>query len=292
MTELDRDLIGRFARLMGLFHRHHHRLRARGPMGDPHRGQGRVLAILEMKSEISQKELSCLLDMRPQSLGELLAKLERAGYIVRSTSEADRRGQDIRLTEAGAAEAARAGAEEDADTLFSCLDAEERGRLRDYLDRVAAALEKRLGGSPDRDEDFGPHGFGPEGRGDGHCGGCRRGPGFGLGPDRHHDHGCGHGEERGPGGRCRHPGGHGRDFRRGPGRERDERFPGEPHPHSHSPHGRGGDGEEDHAVFGAGPIDPRDRQGGRPDCGNFRRDDPREERRKALEEDNRPPTLP
>lgn len=38
---------------------------------------------------------------RSQSLGELLAKLERSGYITRSPSEADRRVIGIHLTDAG-----------------------------------------------------------------------------------------------------------------------------------------------------------------------------------------------
>ena len=57
--------------------------------------------MLKLKPEISQKELSDLLDMRPQSLGELLGKLERNGYITRTPSERDQRVLIIRLTDAG-----------------------------------------------------------------------------------------------------------------------------------------------------------------------------------------------
>ena len=52
------------------------------PYGDSRRGQGRVLAILKMQPEISQKELLYLLDMRPQSLGELLSKLEKTDTLL------------------------------------------------------------------------------------------------------------------------------------------------------------------------------------------------------------------
>ncbi len=41
------------------------------------RGQGRILAVLKIKADISQKELTHLLAIRPQSLGELLVKLEK-----------------------------------------------------------------------------------------------------------------------------------------------------------------------------------------------------------------------
>ena len=102
MTEYNLDLLAKLSRIGELLHRYSHRNhRMHGPAGDPHRGQGRVMALLKMRPEISQKELAYLLDIRPQSLGELLAKLERNGYIERSASEEDRRGMNIRLTEAG-----------------------------------------------------------------------------------------------------------------------------------------------------------------------------------------------
>ena len=39
--------------------------------------------------------------MRPQSLGELLSKLEKNGYILRTPSETDRRVMNIKLTDEG-----------------------------------------------------------------------------------------------------------------------------------------------------------------------------------------------
>ena len=67
-----------------LMHRYHH-IACRGSrMSETQRGQGRVLAWLKMQPEISRKELAYLLDMRAQSLGELLAKLERIAYIERA----------------------------------------------------------------------------------------------------------------------------------------------------------------------------------------------------------------
>lgn len=51
-----------------------------GPFADTSRGQGRVLAILKMKPEISTKDLAYLLGIRQQSLNELLNKLEKKEY--------------------------------------------------------------------------------------------------------------------------------------------------------------------------------------------------------------------
>jgi len=124
----------------------------RGPMGSPFQGQGRILALLRLTPEISQKELSTILDIRPQSLGELLAKLERSGYITRTPSEADRRSMDIRLTEAGRDAAEQTEESGEPPSIFDCLSEEERASLADYVDRLLKSLESELDAAdaPDR----------------------------------------------------------------------------------------------------------------------------------------------
>lgn len=201
MESTNNDLVGLFVRIGELLHRQrHYAHQTRGPAADPHRGQGRVLALLKMRPEISQKDLSYLLDIRPQSLGELLAKLERNGYIQRDTSEDDRRAMNIRLTEAGAAATERTGAQSD---MFSSLDGEEQGILKEYLERIIAELEESLASMRD-DPDFAEgcrHGHGPHGPhdhphemgrhgGGGPFGRHGRGSEGGVGP---HGHGRGHG---------------------------------------------------------------------------------------------------
>jgi len=117
-------------------------------MGDPTRGQGRVLAVLKMKPEISMKDLSYLLDIRHQSLNELLNKLEKSSYITRTPSETDKRSMMIRLTEKGKNEQYM-----DMDFgIFSCLNGEEQVAFGEYLDRVIAALEERLGDEANAEE--------------------------------------------------------------------------------------------------------------------------------------------
>ncbi|HWP98776.1 MAG TPA: MarR family transcriptional regulator [Syntrophomonadaceae bacterium] len=154
MDNKDLDLSAQFVRLEWLLHRHHLRnYLHHGPMGDPHRGQGRVLALLRLSPEISQKELSNILDMRSQSLGELLAKLERGGYITRTPSETDRRVMDIRLTEAGREASGKNEQQLDPEALFGCLNEEEQAALSDYLGRIISTLEEKFGGS-ESDPDF------------------------------------------------------------------------------------------------------------------------------------------
>jgi len=117
-----------------------------GPSGDPHRGQGRVLRILKLQPEISQKELGYLLDMRNQSLGELLLKLEKSGAITREPSEEDRRSMNIRLTAAGAELVSSGGGKTvDAGDIFECLSVDDREKLREILACLSLALRNALG---------------------------------------------------------------------------------------------------------------------------------------------------
>lgn len=165
-----------FFRATALMHRYHHHIRRdQEHGGNPHRGQGRVLALLKIKPEITQKELTFLLNMRNQSLGELLVKLERSGFIERTPSENDRRVMNVKLTEAGltAAEQAEQNQQDDG-KLFESFTEEEREQFGTYLRRLIAELEKQMDGEEGagrdprefwgRDEGHRPP-FGPGGRG-------------------------------------------------------------------------------------------------------------------------------
>lgn len=191
---------------------------AHGGFGDPLRGQGRVLALLKAKPETSQKELSFLLDMRQQSLSELLAKLEEKGFVTRAKSEEDGRITMVRLTEEGASAAPAENDMDPDEDVFSCLSEEERAQFEAHVDTVVASLEEKLralGFDPNakrerRDE---RRGFG-HGRDDrGGRGGYGRG-GFDRGGRDDRRGGFGHGRDDRRGGY-----GHGRDERGG----RDER---------------------------------------------------------------------
>ncbi|MBP8639684.1 MAG: MarR family transcriptional regulator [Oscillospiraceae bacterium] len=134
-----------------------------GPSGDPHRGQGRVLSILNLQPEITQKELSYLLDMRNQSLGELLGKLEKSGAIIREPSQDDRRGMSIKLTAAGAELIKQGGKKpNDVSSIFDCLCADDQAKLHEILDCLSTELEKLLGHGEEaekekRESDIGRH---------------------------------------------------------------------------------------------------------------------------------------
>lgn len=178
------DLAGRLFRLDMLLRRHHFVSRGRGgPRRRAERGQGRVLAALRLRSPISQRDLAYLLDLRPQSLGELLAKLETDGLVARVPSADDRRTHQVELTSEGTSAAEQLDSERpDEQDPFGVLSDEERATLATLLDRVIADLDARLGAEDPRrggrrGRGFGP-GFDPEGPGFG-----PGGPGFGPGPD-------------------------------------------------------------------------------------------------------------
>ena len=122
MEEFDSTLLEQYFRLHRLLmHGLHER---RGCARTAYSGQGRVLKLLRIKPEISQREMAEILGIRPQSLGETLNRLEAAGYIERRIREDDRRSLIVCLTEAGA-EAARdeRGQSSGDDGLFDCLSA-------------------------------------------------------------------------------------------------------------------------------------------------------------------------
>ena len=145
----------------------------RGPRGGfaVHRGRGRILAVLALRDQMTQKELAYLLGVRSQSLGEQLAQLERDGLVQRTTDESDRRTWLVTLTDAGREAAAQAT--DSGGDPFAVLSADERDALAALLEKVAADLRT--------DDDRRPRPDAPEGWG-------RPGPwpggGRGLGPRR------------------------------------------------------------------------------------------------------------
>jgi DNA-binding MarR family transcriptional regulator len=191
MSDNQPDLYEQYVRLVWLERRYQlQNLKEFGLMANPHQGQGRVLALLKLKPEISQKELSTILDIRSQSLGELLAKLERSGYITRTPSEADRRVMEIRLTDAGRIAANQSEEQMDDDKIFGCLNEEEQAVLSGYFKRIIDELEKQFG---DDDADFRAR----DPRGSYPFNGSGFDPRFHMRPDRNPFEGYGSGPGRG-----------------------------------------------------------------------------------------------
>jgi DNA-binding MarR family transcriptional regulator len=147
MSEIKVTITGQLQHLQMLMHRVVFNGFMGGGAHNPHRGQGRVLAILKMKPEISQKALSYLLDMSKQSLAELLAKLEKNGCITREPSREDKRVMTVKLT----GEGLKAAGEVDdgapgAAKILDCFSDEELGQFSGYLSRIIKSCQEQLPG--------------------------------------------------------------------------------------------------------------------------------------------------
>ncbi len=107
-------------------------------------GRGRLMARLRDNGPMSQTQLAALLDIRPQSISELISKMESEGLVSRAQSEEDKRQTIVSLTEAGQekiaviSEARRRHAEE----FFSPLSDEEKTTLFEILQKLTDSNSK------------------------------------------------------------------------------------------------------------------------------------------------------
>ena len=108
---------------------------------EPWQGQGNILSALRERRSISQRELRRLLDMRPQSLGELLRKLEDGGYVTRYRLPTDKRSLFVKLTERGEKYQTN---RPDYEELFVDLDEAARTELKAALEKVSARLREQI----------------------------------------------------------------------------------------------------------------------------------------------------
>ena len=108
---------------------------------DPRQGQGRILSTLQSMNGIPQKQLGYMLDIRPQSLGELLQKLESNGYIRRYHSKQDKRALIVELTEKGRTfHLMRPKYEK----LFAKMDLHEKSELMKSLEKISEQLTELI----------------------------------------------------------------------------------------------------------------------------------------------------
>lgn len=143
MSEKELVLVEQFMRLHWLIPRYVHQYhKTSAPFANSYSGQGRVLRLMQRKQKATQKELAEILGMRSQSLGELLGKLEKKGYILRSQSKTDKRVVEITLTELGKTARPEVNNGEFNYEIFSCFSDEEQEQLYDYFSRMIAHLEQ------------------------------------------------------------------------------------------------------------------------------------------------------
>lgn len=142
--DMDRYLYEKLATLQHLLMRRRFVCRGSGPVADPMRGQGRILALLKIKDGVSTKDMSSVLGIRTSSLNELLSKLEAKGYITREQSEEDGRVLVVKLTDKGREVEQQSDTAGAAD-MFDCLDEKEKAAFSDYLDRLIDRVGAEIG---------------------------------------------------------------------------------------------------------------------------------------------------
>lgn len=102
--------------------------------------QKRILVILQESGTITQRELTRKLRIQPGSASEVVGKLETAGLILRTPSQADHRTVDISLTDAGQAAAAEIAGQREKrhEQMFACISEEEKQQLLGLLKTLNA----------------------------------------------------------------------------------------------------------------------------------------------------------
>ena len=106
-------------------------------MNNLSRGQGRVLAILQRKDNISTKNLAIILGISVSALNFLLTKLEKNGFIVKESSQEDKRVLLVKLTEKGRDFTIEPSVDYD---IFDCLDETQKQDFDDHLNSIITEI--------------------------------------------------------------------------------------------------------------------------------------------------------
>ena len=119
------------------------RMSHRRPQGGPARGQALVLSILAGREALSQRELQQMLGIQPGSLSELISKLEAKGLLTREKAE-DRRGNLLRITDAGRQAIPEADTASEAEDPFAPLTAQQQDQLSAMLRTLLTAWVEEM----------------------------------------------------------------------------------------------------------------------------------------------------
>lgn len=128
---------------------------------------GRLLECVAANSNVSSRELCEMLDVRPSSLSEMLARAESEGWVTRTVDEDDRRIQRVALSEKGREIVTRMREAREADYAkkTACFTEEEKtafcalcNRLSDHIESLASDLPESMRRPPHPGHPFPPDG--------------------------------------------------------------------------------------------------------------------------------------
>lgn len=108
--------------------------------------QSRILIVLLESGGMSQKKLTEYLGIQSGSASEILAKLEKAGWIIRTPGKNDRRTSDIALTDEGKniAQEALLQRQRRHAQMFICLSEDEKQELFKLLEKIGEDWKERF----------------------------------------------------------------------------------------------------------------------------------------------------
>ena len=115
--------------------------------------QDRILLMLTKAGNMTQRELTERMEIRPGSASEVLGKLENAGLIARTENSEDRRAVDVVLTDEGRIKAQEAAERREVlrSEMLSALSREEKDTLLGLLEKLSADWRGKYGNG------HGPH---------------------------------------------------------------------------------------------------------------------------------------
>ena len=104
---------------------------------------GKILHLLIKKGDLTQKQLSEIMDIRPQSLTLILDKMELSQYITRTRDNKDKRIQTVHITDKGKELGGKIHKirKQSAGDLFADLSEEEKDTLVYLLNKVTGGKE-------------------------------------------------------------------------------------------------------------------------------------------------------
>lgn len=108
-------------------------------------GRGRLVALLMDNGPMAQSQLAAQLGIRPQSLSELIGKVEADGLVTRHQSAEDKRQTIVSLTEKGRAnvETFRRAHRQHAEEFLSPLTYEEKQQFSAILRKLMDARKEQ-----------------------------------------------------------------------------------------------------------------------------------------------------
>ena len=112
-------------------------------------GMGHILDLLQRENGLTQQEIAARLEIRPQSVSEAIARLEKRGLVRKEPDEHDRRAMRVLITPEGVVRRRELAVlrAAHADAFFGVLTEEEKESLAKILRKLENAAKNEQEGT-------------------------------------------------------------------------------------------------------------------------------------------------